>query len=80
MAEDRNNSQRLVRQAHTVRNTKRSCQTSIRFILVSEAGKRALSRHSARVGREEIERIESLSAFPSASSPSTSFTSCFHTH
>lgn len=55
MSEDRNNSQGLVGPAHAVRKTKRSCQTLIRFILVSEAGKRILSRRDV-TRREEMRR------------------------
>lgn len=62
MAEDRNNSQGLVGQAHTVRKTKRSCQTSIRFILVGKAGKRIFAILT-RVAREETETVGSLCDF-----------------
>lgn len=49
MAEDRNNSQGLIGQAHTVRKTKRSsCQTSIRFIFVNEAGKTRFRGETSR--------------------------------
>lgn len=53
MAEDRNNSQGFLGQAHTVRKTKRSCQTSIRFILVSRARRDLLFLEADRVEREE---------------------------
>lgn len=52
MAEDRNNSQGFIGQAHTVRKTKRSCQISIRFILVDEAGGDSLLKRNGSIGKK----------------------------